>query len=198
MSADVKSDYVRTVHRRLSRDDRRRLAADCGELEARARRWLAEDAPAVRESALAFTADMRYVGRRSRSRCRSTRPGSGTASLDRLRAAFHDQHERLYAHADRAADVELIDLRATVTGPTPKPELRPLPRPAPGPHPPPAGRSTTAASATRRPSTSAATSAPATRSPGRRSSSRTTPRRSCRRTATARWTRSATSCSSGG
>src|SRR4030095_10974938 len=35
-------------------------------------------------------------------------------------------HERLYAHADRAADVELIDLRATITGATPKPELKPV------------------------------------------------------------------------
>jgi N-methylhydantoinase A len=46
---------------------------------------------------------------------------------DRLRAAFHDRHERLYAHADRGADVELIDLRATITGATPKPELKPVP-----------------------------------------------------------------------
>jgi N-methylhydantoinase A len=62
MSADVKSDYVRTVHRRLSATTGARLAADCADLEARARRWLAGDAPAVRESALRFTAEMRYVG----------------------------------------------------------------------------------------------------------------------------------------
>jgi N-methylhydantoinase A len=46
---------------------------------------------------------------------------------DRLRAAFHDRHERLYAHADRTADVELIDLRATITGATAKPELKAVP-----------------------------------------------------------------------
>src|SRR5262249_46756513 len=33
----------------------------------------------------------------------------------------------LYAHADRSADVELIDLRATITGATPKPTLRAVP-----------------------------------------------------------------------
>ena len=48
-------------------------------------------------------------------------------TTDRLRASFHDLHEHLYAHADRGADVELIDLRATITGTMPKPELRPLP-----------------------------------------------------------------------
>ena len=140
MSADVKSDYVRTVHRRLSATTGARLAADCGELEARARRWLAEDAPAVRESALRFTAEMRYVGQAFQIEVPLDPAWLGDGVLDRLRAAFHDQHERLYAHADRAADVELIDLRATVTGLTPKPELRPLP-PAGAAAPPAARRS---------------------------------------------------------
>jgi N-methylhydantoinase A len=128
MSADVKSDYVRTVHRRLSATTGARLAADCADLEARARRWLAGDAPAVRESALRFTAEMRYVGQAFQIEVPLDPAWLGDGALDRLRAAFHDQHERLYAHADRGADVELIDLRATVTGLTPKPELRPLPR----------------------------------------------------------------------
>ena len=55
---------------------------------------------------------------------REPRFSSGT---ERLRSAFHDWHERLYAHADRSADVELIDLRATITGATPKPELKAVP-----------------------------------------------------------------------
>jgi N-methylhydantoinase A len=55
--------------------------------------------------------------------------GLRAPGLDDLVGAFHELHERLYAHADRASDVELIDLRATVTGTTPKPVLH---RPAPG------------------------------------------------------------------
>src|SRR5262249_55552688 len=62
MSADVKSDYVKTLHRRLSTMTGRLLAAECDELAAPARRWLAEEAPAVQASALHWSADLRYVG----------------------------------------------------------------------------------------------------------------------------------------
>ncbi len=128
MSADVKSDYVKTLHRRLSATTGRMLADACAELEARARRWLAEDAPAVRESAVGYGAEMRYVGQAFEIVVPIDPAWLDDPDLARLRAAFHDRHERLYAHADRDADVELIDLRATVTGATPKPELSPVPR----------------------------------------------------------------------
>jgi N-methylhydantoinase A len=138
MTADVKSDYVRTLHRRLSALSARQLAAECAELAARARRWLAEEAPRVTSSTLAHSADLRYVGQAFQVEVPIDPAWLADATTDRLRAAFHDRHERLYAHADRAADVELIDLRATITGATPKPELRPVPA-GQGPAPP-AGR----------------------------------------------------------
>ena len=124
MTADVKSDYVKTLHRRLSGMRGRALAAECAELEARARHWLREEAPAVRSSAVSYSADMRYVGQAFEIQVAIDPAWLGDASLERLRTAFHDQHDRLYAHADRAADVELIDLRATIVGATPKPEFR--------------------------------------------------------------------------
>jgi N-methylhydantoinase A len=127
MTADVKSDYIRTLHRRLSAISGRVLADECAELAARARRWLAEEAPAVRDSALAYSADCRYVGQAFQIAVPIDPAWLADPTPDRLRAAFHDLHERLYAHADRGADVELIDLRATITGTTPKPQVSPLP-----------------------------------------------------------------------
>jgi N-methylhydantoinase A len=121
MTADVKSDYVKTLHRRLSVTSGRLLADKCAELAARARRWLAEEAPPVSASALAFSADLRYVGQAFQVEVPIDATWLEDGTTDRLRSAFHDRHERLYAHADRAADVELIDLRATITGTTPKP-----------------------------------------------------------------------------
>jgi N-methylhydantoinase A len=138
MTADVKNDYVQTLHRRLSAMTGAELRSACAELESRARRWLAEAAPRVHASALAYGADMRYVGQAFQIEVPLDPAWLEEGTLDRLREAFHDLHERLYAHADRAAEVELIDLRATVTGATPKPELR---RPARGLGPAkPAGR----------------------------------------------------------
>jgi N-methylhydantoinase A len=121
MTADVKSDYVKTLHRRLSATSGRLLADECAELAGRARRWLAEEAPPVSASALAFSADLRYVGQAFQVEVPIDAAWLEEGTTDRLRSAFHDRHERLYAHADRAADVELIDLRATITGTTPKP-----------------------------------------------------------------------------
>jgi N-methylhydantoinase A len=138
MSADVKSDYIKTLHRRLSATTGRLLAAECAELGGRARRWLAEEAPAVQASALSFSAECRYVGQAFQVDVPFDPGWLDDGPPDRLREAFHQLHERLYAHADRAADVELIDLRATITGALPKPDLRRLPA-APGPARP-AGR----------------------------------------------------------
>ncbi len=127
MTADVKSDYVKTLHRRLSATPGRLLADECRELAARARRWIEEEAPAVSASRLAYGADLRYAGQAFQIEVPIDPAWLEDTGTDRLRAAFHDRHQHLYAHADRAADVELIDLRATITGTTPKPALQAVP-----------------------------------------------------------------------
>ncbi len=127
MMADLKSDYVKTIHRKLSTTSGKLLAAECAELSARATRWLSEEAPAVAASAIAHSADLRYVGQAFQIEVPIDPAWLEETGTEGLRAAFHDRHELLYAHADRAADVELIDLRATITGATPKPELKAVP-----------------------------------------------------------------------
>jgi len=127
MMADLKSDYVKTIHRKLSTISGKLLVAECAELSARAKRWLGEEAPAVAASAIAHSAELRYVGQAFQIEVPIDPAWLEETGTERLRAAFHDRHERLYAHADRAADVELIDLRATITGATPKPELKAVP-----------------------------------------------------------------------
>jgi N-methylhydantoinase A len=81
----------------------------------------------VSSSTLTHSADLRYAGQAFQIEVPIDPAWLEDATTERLRAAFHERHERLYAHADRAADVELIDLRATITGTTPKPEFRPVP-----------------------------------------------------------------------
>jgi N-methylhydantoinase A len=127
MSADVKSDYIKTLHRRLGATTGKLLAAECHELGARAMRWLEDEAPAVGSRALRYSADLRYVGQAFQIEVPVDPAWLEERSPERLREAFHALHDRLYAHADRTADVELIDLRATITGVLPKPDLRRLP-----------------------------------------------------------------------
>ncbi len=181
MTADVKSDYVKTLHRRLSATSGRLLADECAELAARARRWLAEEAPPVSASALAFSADLRYVGQAFQVEVPIAAAWLEDGTTDHLRSAFHDRHERLYAHADRAADVELIDLRATITGTTPKPTLDGGGDGRRGPRRRRAGgRSTTGSSGTTPPCSTGRTYSQASTFSARPSSSRTTRPRWCR------------------
>ena len=128
MSADVKSDYVRTIHRPLGAVTAAELVAECARLEAQARRWLTDVDPPIRAHHVAFAADLRYVGQAFQVEVPLDPALLRDATLDPVREAFHAAHERLYAHADRAAEVELIDLRATITGDTPKPPLARPPR----------------------------------------------------------------------
>ena len=45
-----------------------------------------------------------------------------------LRDAFLDTYARQYGHADAGGDIEIVNLRTTVIGVTPKPQVRRLPR----------------------------------------------------------------------
>ena len=134
-----------------------------GARRARAQRWLAEEAPRRRRRARSPSAPTSATwARPSRSRCRSTRLARGRRTPTACATPSTTVHDRLYAHADRAADVELIDLRATITGATPKPRLKAAgTRTRPGDPFRADGRSTTGSSATR------PRSLPPARPPGR-------------------------------
>jgi N-methylhydantoinase A len=47
---------------------------------------------------------------------------------DAIVAAFHQEHRRLFGHADASAAVQMINLRLVISGATPKPQLRQLER----------------------------------------------------------------------
>ncbi len=43
-----------------------------------------------------------------------------------IRAAFHQEHDRLYGHRDESGDVQMVSLRLVIAGATPKPPLKPI------------------------------------------------------------------------
>jgi N-methylhydantoinase A len=128
MVADVRADYVTTIHRRLGAVQPGALAEAGRDLAGRAGAWLRTEAPPVSASALSYTAELRYAGQAFQVEVPVEPAWLTDPDLHRLRAVFHDRHEQLYAHANRAAEVELIDLRVTVVGTTPKPRLARPPR----------------------------------------------------------------------
>ena len=65
-------------------------------------------------TALEFWAAMRFAGQSFTVDVRLDREPAERGNLAAIRATFLDEYERLYAHADRAARVEFIDLRVRI------------------------------------------------------------------------------------
>jgi N-methylhydantoinase A len=122
LSADVAADFVRSVfaHARAGFEPLVR-ARDALRDEALA--WLRDEAPSVAAPRLVWSADMRYVGQSFEVDVPLDEAWIDARDWDRVTDAFHAAHERTYAHAQRGAPVELIDLRLKVSGDTPKPPL---------------------------------------------------------------------------
>jgi len=126
--ADVKSDFIATVHQTLDpKAPRTSLAAirdTFGGLANRAGEWLEAERIDVSEKRLARSADVRYLGQSFEISVDLTAVDIAEADAgERIAAAFHQAYKALYGHADREAPIEIINLRATVIGITPKPPV---------------------------------------------------------------------------
>ncbi len=133
LSADVAADFVRSVVLHLS-DRLEPLAEALQRLLEQARGWLAAEVPGAAAERgpdrLSISADMRYVGQSFEIEV--PLEADWIRRLDRaaIEEAFHQTHERIYAHAQPGAPVEVVDLRLRVSGDAPQP---PLPAPAAAP-----------------------------------------------------------------
>ncbi len=127
LRSDVVRDFSRTVCRagRSLPEFRRLLEPSFRALERRGLRELrAEGFPALRVGRERLV-DARYLGQSYEL----TIPAAGD-----FLSAFHWLHQRRFGYCDRTRTVEVVNVRARLTGRTPKPEL-PQARPAgPSPH----------------------------------------------------------------
>ncbi|MHA6623364.1 hydantoinase/oxoprolinase family protein [Pseudonocardia sp. DLS-67] len=116
-TTSARSESARTVLRRfadLSSDD---LATILHELAAEAGARLAEQGVPEAEQDTAFRVDVRYHGQGFEIPVDVTDLGEG--ALGTLAAAFDAEHERLFSFL-LTTDHELVNARATVTGPRPQ------------------------------------------------------------------------------
>ena len=87
--------------------------AALGDLEAQANAWINDATDAVKSVQLDMRYDMRYIGQNYELSIPIYR-GSGAAVLPddaSLSERFFAEHERAYGHVDRAAPIELVNLR---------------------------------------------------------------------------------------
>lgn len=131
--ADVQGDMIRTVHASTHELDDARIAAAYGEMAAEARTWLSEQGVAVTATEYRLGADARYHGQSFETPVElgdALTPDDlapdrldHAAPLALLIDRFHASYEAIYGYADGAATVEIINLRLTIVGRTPKPTL---------------------------------------------------------------------------
>jgi N-methylhydantoinase A len=132
--SDLKHTYVRTCATQGSALDLNGIAARLEEMRSMALETFGEERIGAADIRLAFSADLRYVGQFNEVEV----PGFAGGRVDetswtQLVADFHRRHDERYGYAMPGAEVELINLRLSAIGVTPKPEppRRPLGAPDP-------------------------------------------------------------------
>jgi N-methylhydantoinase A len=126
--SDLKHDFVRTCHGRLSRDgmDAGQFAALVNELGQEGRRvLLSENIPPDRHH-FVFSLDLRYLGQYHEVNVEVGANLLKDFDVQAIKAKFHQTHDRLYGYslAEEGTGVELVNLRLTAVGITDKPSLR--------------------------------------------------------------------------
>ena len=131
--SDLEGDLVEPVYERLGALDSAALARITAGLQRRAMEWIAEQtrALAVTGTTIELAADMRYDGQGYDVTVPLDPAWLSGGDLERLRAPFHAAHRTTYGHADESAEIWMKELRAHITGATPKPRIVPLRSEAP-------------------------------------------------------------------
>jgi N-methylhydantoinase A len=122
LASDQRQERVRTFLRRLSTLDPGELAALVAAGEAAGQAALAADGFAPGAVRFEHRLDMRYARQAFEV---SVDLPPGPPQVESLRKAFLDTYAQRYGHADAETEVELVNVRTTAIGVTPKPALRP-------------------------------------------------------------------------
>jgi len=128
LAADLRHTFVRSLVLPLAEATPERVNGVLAAFRTKAHQLLANERVAEADMEFLPAADLRYRGQAYElSVPLPDRPLAGE-DLQRLAEAFHQRHEALYGYAVPDEPVELVSLRLTATGRTPKPELLRAPK----------------------------------------------------------------------
>ncbi|MGH3058329.1 MAG: hydantoinase B/oxoprolinase family protein, partial [Gaiellaceae bacterium] len=116
LATDMVYEYVATSYQRLSSLDAAQFAKRFAELEEEARRQLEEDGVPTDRLVVQRVVDARYAGQGYELR---VEVGSGEIDeswAEKLRADFHDIHEREYSRRFEESDIEIPNIRVRGIG----------------------------------------------------------------------------------
>jgi N-methylhydantoinase A/oxoprolinase/acetone carboxylase beta subunit len=122
LATDMVYEYVATTYQRLSALDAPALQRRFEELEEQALRQLEEDGVPAGSLVIQRIAECRYLGQGYELRVDAPSGQIDHAWVERVRADFHDNHQREYSRRFEESDIEIPNIR--VRGIGLMPELR--------------------------------------------------------------------------
>jgi N-methylhydantoinase A len=133
LAADVRKDLVYTVHAALTGTRTvevvSQMHAALERLSREGQAWLAAQGLSFVGESIEWTADMRYVGQSFELTIALAKDDLDDSSGARIKKRFHDTYEQIYGYQDESAALEVLDVRVTAIGQSPKPPVAELGRP---------------------------------------------------------------------
>ena len=120
--ADLKRDSIKTIYAAADDLTIADLEGEFAALEEDAQTWLADQNAPSDGSVVLRSADIRYKGQSFDMTVALPIGFAEGDTMDVVRKPFHEAYARIYGIADEAAPVEIINLRVTIVGVTPKPQ----------------------------------------------------------------------------
>jgi len=125
--ADVRRDFVHTVHTPLRRGQETALLRSMRDrfrsLAAEGAQWLAGQGLDFERTHGVWSLDLRYLGQSFELTVPVTADIVEDESGEALRRRFHTSYFQVYGFSDESADLEVLNLRATAIGVTRKPAV---------------------------------------------------------------------------
>ena len=119
LATDMVYEYVATTYQRLSKLDAPALQQRFEDLEELAARQLAEDGIPAENVVIQRIAECRYLGQGYELRVDAPSGMVDHAWAERIRADFHDIHEREYSRRFEESDIEIPNIRVRGIGQMP-------------------------------------------------------------------------------
>jgi N-methylhydantoinase A/oxoprolinase/acetone carboxylase beta subunit len=116
LATDMVYEYVSTVYQRLSKLDAAALQRSFEELEEQARAQLEHDGIHPDRLLIQRVADCRYLGQGYELRVDVDSGAIDHDWIEKVRASFHDIHEREYSRRFEESDIELPNVRVRGIG----------------------------------------------------------------------------------
>jgi len=124
--ADLKNDFVKTIYVDLDTATVPHLQDGFEALRAEGERWLRKEQAYEGPITYLYSGDMRYRGQSFEIEAFFEADAIERGDVAAIAESFHAAHEQIYTHADRAAAVQIINLRLVALGQSPKPKFEPV------------------------------------------------------------------------